>query len=250
MPRQSSVALVAPGVHRLRLGRGLTEVNVYLVESETSWVLVDTGWTHQAGAVHETARALFGAQAPVAILLTHVHPDHSGAAPTLVREWGVPVYAHPTEVPFARGGYDPEYAHPLDRWVVGPLLRLIPAERVEQARQRASLEDVTIGYDPQAPLPHLPEWRCVPSPGHTPGHAAYYRDDDGVLLCGDAVLTVDTNNPLNLLTRRWGLYLPPRISSWDWAQSKASLRRLAALDPRVVASGHGPVLVPTSRVSA
>lgn len=33
---------VAPGVYRLRTGRGITEANVYFVRSEPAWVLIDS----------------------------------------------------------------------------------------------------------------------------------------------------------------------------------------------------------------
>jgi glyoxylase-like metal-dependent hydrolase (beta-lactamase superfamily II) len=238
-----AVEAVGPGVHRLPLGRGLTETNVYLVESGGSWTLIDAGWPQHAGQIVAAAEGLFGPGAgPSGIVLTHLHPDHSGGAPELVRRWDVPVYLHPDEVPFALGGYDPEHAHPLDRWVVAPVLRLLPRERVERARARSSLEGVAVGYDPDEPLPGLPNWRCVPTPGHTPGHAAYHRPADGVLLTGDALLSIDTNSPLGLLAGRQGVHPPPRVTTWDWPLALASAQHLLALDPSVVAGGHGPPL--------
>jgi glyoxylase-like metal-dependent hydrolase (beta-lactamase superfamily II) len=244
-----AVEEVVSGVHRLPLGRGLTETNVYLVESGASWTLVDTGWPQHAREVLAAAEGLFGTRAaPSGIVLTHLHPDHSGAAPELVRRWDVPVYLHPDEVPFAGGGYDPEHAHPLDRWVVGPLLRLLPRQRVERARARSSLETVAVAYDPNEPLPGLPDWKCVPTPGHTPGHAAYQRPADGVLLTGDALLSIDTNSPVGLLTGRQGVHPPPRITTWDWPLALASLQHLLALNPSVVAGGHGPPLAAPAQV--
>jgi glyoxylase-like metal-dependent hydrolase (beta-lactamase superfamily II) len=240
---------IAPSVHRLNLGRGVTETNVYVVDSGASWVLVDAGWPQHAPQVVTAAEALFGPRAaPSGIVLTHVHPDHSGAALDLVRRWDVPVYLHPDEVPFARGGYDPQHAHPLDRWVVGPLLRLLPPERVERARARSSLEDVAVAFDPDAPVPGMPDWRCVPTPGHTAGHAAYLRPSDGVLLSGDALLSIDTNSPVGLLAGRQGVYPPPRITTWDWSLALASVQQLLALDPTVLAGGHGPPVRAPSHV--
>ncbi len=60
---------------------------------------------------------------PAAILLTHIHPDHSGSALELARIWDLPVHVHPRELPLASGRYLPQYGNPLDRWLIAPLLR-------------------------------------------------------------------------------------------------------------------------------
>ncbi len=101
---------------------------------------------------------------PAAILLTHIHPDHSGSAPELARLRQLPVHVHPDELPFARGGYHPAYAHPLDRWVVGPLLRLMPRRNLETMQARNSLEGIAVAVDPEAGVPGLPGWECIPTP--------------------------------------------------------------------------------------
>lgn len=233
---------VAPGVFQLRLGTAITEANVYLLATGADWVLVDAGWPRQAEAIRIAARLVFGDRPPSSIVLTHFHPDHSGGVPQLLRTWDAPVLVHPDELPFARGGYDPSNAHPLDRFVVAPILRLIPVDRVEAARERTSLEGAAVAYDPAAPLPGLPEWRCIPTPGHTRGHAAYYRESDGVLLTGDAVLTINTNNPVDLVRGHHDVFAPPRITTWNWARAQDSRRSLLALQPSVICSGHGPVL--------
>jgi glyoxylase-like metal-dependent hydrolase (beta-lactamase superfamily II) len=58
------------------------------------------------------------------MLLTHLHPDHSGFVRRLAEYWRQAAYVHPDEFPLAVG-YLPEYAIPLDRWVV-PIIKLLP----------------------------------------------------------------------------------------------------------------------------
>ena len=91
---------VAPDVFRLRT----LMVNVYFIRDAASgeWVLVDTGMPGFAGAIRREAERLFGTR-PRAILLTHGHMDHVGAVRQLARTWGVPVYAHPLELPYLTG---------------------------------------------------------------------------------------------------------------------------------------------------
>src|SRR3974390_3031945 len=126
-----ATALVATGVHCLRTGPWRLASNVYLVESGSSWVLVDAGWPGQASVIRSAAESLFGrGTRPAAILLTHVHPDHSGSAAELARWWHLPVHVHPAEVPQAAAGIVPGSETPLDRVLVAPTLRLLPRRLV------------------------------------------------------------------------------------------------------------------------
>ncbi|USX53936.1 MBL fold metallo-hydrolase [Lentzea sp. HUAS12] len=229
---------VAEDVYVIRLGRGLMATNVYLVRTDESWVLIDTGWRRDADAVSDAAEALLGAGArPIAILLTHLHPDHSGAAPALARRWDLPVHVHPVELPQAEGKLLPRYANPLDRRILGPLLRLLPAKTRARLVAAGDLTGTAHGLDTITGPPGLPGWEAVPTPGHTPGHVAYLRRHDRVLITGDALLTVD----LNAFGRR-RLAGPPWYTTWHRSTAEDSIRTLAALQPEVVAPGHGEPL--------
>jgi deazaflavin-dependent oxidoreductase (nitroreductase family) len=101
---------------------GRTQTNVYLVRGPAGVVLVDTGWAGDADRIEAATMQTLGAadQWPEAIVLTHVHPDHSGAARELASRWSCPVFLHPDELPIATGDFDAmrRVAGPLDRWVV------------------------------------------------------------------------------------------------------------------------------------
>lgn len=91
---------IDPGVHWY--SAGVMAGNIYFVQSASSWVLIDTATASQGERIRQAAEALFGAGArPAAILLTHVHPDHSGSALELARAWECPVYLHPDEMDLA-----------------------------------------------------------------------------------------------------------------------------------------------------
>ena len=242
---------IAPGVYRVETGRGLTGVNVYLVRSGPGWVLIDTAWPGRGRLIRAAAESVFGPGArPAAIVLTHIHPDHSGSALELARMWDLPVYVHPDELVLAPGGYLPEYGNPLDRWLVAPLLRLAPRRAVEASRSRNSLEGTARAFDPAAGVPGLPDWQAVPTPGHTPGHVAFFRAEDRVLVTGDAVLTVDVNSVPGLLAGRHRVAGPPYISTWNWPAAKESVAALARLRPDVLACGHGRPMAGTQAAAS
>ena len=116
--------------------------------------------------------------APSAILLTHVHPDHEGAARELAEAWGCPVFAHPAEIPIATGDFAAmvRYAGPLDRWLILPLMRAVGRRRREAILAGGSLAGIVQPLPPDGAIPGLADWRWIATPGHTPGHVAYVRD--------------------------------------------------------------------------
>jgi glyoxylase-like metal-dependent hydrolase (beta-lactamase superfamily II) len=239
---------IAPGVWWLETGRGLTASNVYFVRSGSDWALIDAASPGCGAAIRTAAAALFGANArPVGILLTHAHPDHSGSALELARTWDCPVYVHPDELPFAAAtdlAALARYANPLDRWVIFPMLRALPPLRAGAMRANARVKVVVRASAPAAAVPGLPAWVAVPTPGHTPGHVAFFRTSDRVLIAGDAVLTVDLSLG-GILRRRLGRPRPgvagaPWYTIWDRRRATESVLALARLEPRVLASGHGP----------
>ena len=232
---------IAPDVYCLG-PRGRTQTDVYFVRSGSSWALVDAGWAKDGPSIKRAAESVFGADTPpVSILLTHVHPDHAGSALELARIWECPVYMHPDELPIANGDLAAmtKYAGPLDHWVVLPLMRAMGRRRREAMLARSSLSDVSRPFEPGAGVPGLPGWECIPTPGHTPGHVSFFRASDGVLVTGDAVVTLRLNSLAGLLLGRQGLSGPPRYTSWSWRAAKESVAKLARLEPNVLAGGHG-----------
>lgn len=85
-------------------------VNVFAVESELGWTLIDAALYGSATRIKRWARDHFGDRPPEAIFLTHAHFDHVGALDSLLGEWNVPVYAQRDELPYATG--EREYPPP------------------------------------------------------------------------------------------------------------------------------------------
>ena len=243
MPRTSKVAdgckghdeeHVAPGLWRLRV----LFVNVYLAGDPASqdapWVLVDAGLPYSAPQILEIAEHLFGrTRRPAAIVLTHGHFDHVGALKTLAEQWDVPVYAHPLEAPYltGRSAYPPPDPT-VDGGAMARLSVLYPKGPVDLGpRVRPLPEDGAV--------PGMPGWRWVHTPGHTPGHVSLFREEDAVLLAGDAFVTVQQESALAVLRQEPEVHGPPAYFTPDWPSARRSVERLARLQPTIVATGHG-----------
>jgi len=242
---------IAPGVHCQEAGKGFSRSNVYFVRSGASWVLIDAASAGYAPLIRRTADSLFGPNTrPASILLTHDHPDHAGSALELARLWRCSVWVHPDEMPLATVSdlsTVKEYANPLDRRLVIPLMRLMPRRRVESILSRSNLKGVVQALDPDAAIPGLSDWECIHTPGHTPGHVAFFRPGDRVLITGDALLTADLNSLRGCLL--WALRKkaqrvsgPPWYSTWKKQAARDSMTALAGLEPCVLGPGHGTPL--------
>ena len=214
-------------------------VNCYLLGGPgRPWVLVDTGLPHFAATVRAAAEARYGeGSRPECILLTHGHFDHAGNARELAEGWGgVPVYAPPGEIQFLNGRADYAPGDPTVGGFMGFMSRFFP-------NTGRDLRPLLRPLPADGSVPELPDWRWLPTPGHSPGHASFYRADDGALLAGDALATVDLQD--------WvagGLTWTPRVSrpplpfTPDWDSARQSVETLADLRPRLVAPGHGYVM--------
>lgn len=222
--------LVAFGIYGFRNAM----VNVYaVVSSDGSWVLVDAGLYFSAKCIRSWAEQTFGAAKPSCIILTHGHFDHVGSLSELAEAWDVPVYAHPLEMPYITG--KSKYAPPepaVGGGAMAFLSPLYPRGPIDISHRARTLPA-------DGSIPGLPGWRWIHTPGHTPGHVSFFRDEDRVLIAGDAFVTTRQESLLSVLTQRVELNGPPRYYTSDWEASKLSVQRLAGLQPVVLATGHG-----------
>ena len=204
---------LAPGVWRLKEIPAPT-INCYLVED----VLVDAGrrWDR---------RRIFGeleGREISMVALTHVHPDHQGVAKDVCEARGVPLACHADDVEAMEGRRPVQEAaasNPVNR-VVRALWEGPPYE-VERVLQEG---DEVAGF------------RVVHTPGHARGHVVFFRESDGVAICGDVIRN------MSYATGLPGVKEPPKIFTYDMDENRRSIRKLAELDPSLILPGHGPAV--------
>jgi glyoxylase-like metal-dependent hydrolase (beta-lactamase superfamily II) len=69
--------------------------------------------------------------------------------------------------------------------------------------------------------------QAISTPGHAPGHMAYWQPKERVLFCGDTIFNMPS------------MRLPYSFLTVDMAQNIASIAKLVALEPKVICFGHG-----------
>jgi glyoxylase-like metal-dependent hydrolase (beta-lactamase superfamily II) len=225
---------LAPGLAWLSLGF----VNLYFVgEPEGPWILVDTGIPAARSRIIRAAAARFGKNSkPEAILLSHGHFDHSGSAVKLAAHWDVPVYVHPYERPYVTGKCPYPAPDPGVGGFLALMSRFMPPQEIDLG---SCVEDIPA----HGQIPGMPEWRWLHTPGHTPGHLAFYREADRALIGGDAFCTTDADSFIASLTRKKIVSRPGTPVTVNWDAAKASYLRLAALKPAIAACGHGDPMI-------
>lgn len=222
-------------------GMKILFVNVYMIANRKGqadgWVLVDAGLKGSANKIIAMAESLFGlGTRPEAIIITHGHADHVGALGELLKHWQVPVYAHELELPYLTGlsSYPPA-----DPTVGGGLMSLLsvffPVNPIDLGSRVKAI-------DIQEGIPELPEWKIIHTPGHSPGHISLFLPLNTTLIAGDAFATTKSESAFYVLSSIKKLSGPPKYFTTDWPAAAGSVYRLAAIEPRIVAPGHGPVM--------
>ncbi|WP_121714509.1 MBL fold metallo-hydrolase [Streptomyces sp. E5N91] len=221
--------------------------DVYAVSgSNTNWVivkdgdggtLVDSGYPGDRDAVLASLEAVgLHPRFVAAVLVTHAHNDHIGAAEYLRAEYGVPVLMHQEEVPHARRDF-------LDQVSVGQVLAQAWRPGVlpwaVHALRAGGTTHVPVSQPQGFPSPGTLDLPGAPvpvhTPGHTGGHCAYHLPDSGILITGDALVTAHPTSRID------GPQLLPAMFHSDRDRALDSLSLLEGVDADVLLPGHGPV---------
>jgi glyoxylase-like metal-dependent hydrolase (beta-lactamase superfamily II) len=222
---------VLPDIHRIEVplpGNPLKAVNSYVVRSQDRFLVVDTGMNRPEclEVMRASLEALSVDLSRTDFFVTHGHSDHVGLVSAL-KTGGSHVFVNPIEA-----------AHLLD-----PNLwnGLAAAARTHGFPDPEGAIDRHPGrkyfFTGRPHFTHLQEgdvlpigrytFRCVATPGHTPGHLCLYEAGAKILFSGDHILDTIT----------------PNISGWDCegdplGEFLESLDKIAAYDVKLILPGH------------
>jgi glyoxylase-like metal-dependent hydrolase (beta-lactamase superfamily II) len=195
-------------------------MNCYLVREDDGFTLIDTTMGGAAKAIMAAAQAQ---GAPIVrIALTHAHGDHVGSLDAL----------H-AALPAAEVSISVRDA----RFLAGDRT-LDPAD--PQVKLRGSYQTCTTRPDRLlTPGDRVGSLEVVAAPGHTPGHVAFLDRRDGSLIAGDAF---QTQGGIAVAGIARLLFPFVAMGTMHLPTALESARALRALNPSLLAVGHGAAL--------
>jgi len=200
-------------------------VHAFLIFHNEELVLIDTLFDADAQVILDEIQRIGKRVTDIKhIALTHGHRAHLGGLATIKRLSDAPIYSHAWEADIIAGERSQQGVN------LRPILNSLPAWPIlffgtfsgPLSQHKPAPVDMVV--DEGARIGPL---RVLHTPGHTPGHLAFYWPERKILFTGDAFVT-------------WPLICP----GWPNAmlnekQTWASLKRMAALDVELVGVGHG-----------
>lgn len=246
-PELGETIVVAPGVHwvRMRLPMQLNHINLWLLEDQDGWTVVDTG-IHDKVTADAWAQLFGGAMGgrPVKrVIVTHLHPDHVGLAGWLVKRFDVPLWMTRTDYLLCRN-------------LVADTGQNAPGEGVRFYRAAGFSDEAIAEYKARfggfgRGVYRLPQsyrriqegeqiaigartWEVVVGRGHAPEHACLWCRKDNLFISGDQILPRISSNVSVFPTE------PEANPLQDWLDSCAQLRALLPEDALILPSHNEP----------
>jgi hydroxyacylglutathione hydrolase len=185
---------------------GPFQENCYVIGDQESGIgaLIDPGdeAARIAMAVEETGLDIGS------IIVTHTHIDHVGAVAALADEYACPVLMHDEAEPMLK-------ELPTQAMMMGIRFGKLPeVDRYVEDEEIVEVGDLRL--------------RSLYTPGHSPGHLAFYLQDEGLVLSGDALFAGSVGR----------VDLPG--GSMEVLMQSIEERLLTLPEETVVYPGHGP----------
>jgi glyoxylase-like metal-dependent hydrolase (beta-lactamase superfamily II) len=229
---------VMPNIYRLEIPlpkNPLRVVNSYVIKGEGRFLIIDTGQNRE-----ECIDAMRSGLAELRVdlertdfFITHLHADHLGLVANLATAKSK-VYLGEVdiEINLYETSRTLEYWQRWDNLYLAhgfPKDELARAAKTHPARRFGLLEKVAFSVVKEGDLIEIGDYtfRCIETPGHSPGHVCLYEADNKVLVSGDHILNDIT----------------PNITVWlDMENSLRryleSLDKVYGLDVSIVLPGH------------
>ena len=208
----------------------LRAVNSYLIKGSGRFLIIDTGMNRD-----ECRREMLSNLAKLDVdlsktdfFITHLHADHLGLVANLASDTST-VYFNRPEAAFINLGMQWQEHRDFFYSNGFPEDELKKAIESHPGHRYGSKDQVDFNILEEGDMIEIGDYRfrCIETPGHSPGHMCLYEADQKLLICGDHILSDIT----------------PNISLWfdeknTLKEYMASLDKVYPLEVNLVLPGH------------
>ncbi|MBP1697680.1 MAG: Zn-dependent hydrolase, glyoxylase [Deltaproteobacteria bacterium] len=230
---ESMIEEVLPNLYKIEIPlpkSPLKSLNSYVIRDAERHLVIDTGWNQEEclAAMQAGLRKLGVDLRKTDFFITHLHADHFGLLSDLVTDTSMIYFNQPDANRFRAGFRFDDFAHfaRLNGYPENELQASLQSHPGFKFRPKESLffhilkEGDTIAVGDYG-------FRCVDTPGHTPGHMCLYEPREKAFVSGDHILNDIT----------------PNIQLWSDDRNPleeyfASLDKVSKLDIELVLPGH------------
>ncbi len=190
-------------------------INCYVIDD----ILIDSG-------IRSSGNKILKAIKNTAItkhVLTHSHADHQGSSDFICNALNIPLWTSELEKENAESG-KVTYEYPNRNSLIARFQQKYWAGKGHTVSHVLKEGDAVGSFT------------VIDTPGHSKGHISFFREADGVMIVGDALVN------MNLITTFVGLDQPPNAFTTDKKGNIKSIKKICDLKPKILCFGHGPVL--------
>jgi len=228
---------ILPNLYRTEIplpNSPLKWLNSYIVRGKDRFLIIDTGFNREEclNAMNASLQQLGVDLNKTDFFITHLHVDHMGLVGTLASD-NAKVYFNEREAQrlYAQDSGEKHWEEILDVYIANGFaaegawasMKSHPAHKYSPNRKIA----FTVVNDGDTIDIGDFHFRCVATPGHSPGHMCLYEAQKKILVAGDHIL----------------FDITPNIAYWMEMEDAlgeylASLEKVDALDVELVLTGH------------
>ena len=208
----------------------LKSLNSYVIRNSERNLIIDTGWNQDEcmKAMQTGLRELGVNLRKTDFFITHLHADHFGLLSNLVTDTSKIYFNQPDANRFREGFRPDRFARfaRLNGYPENELQESLKSHPAFKFRSKENLVFHILKEGDTLPVGDY-RFRCVETPGHTPGHMCLYEPEQKTFVAGDHILNDIT----------------PNIQLWSDDRNPleeyfASLDKVSELDIELVLPGH------------